>query len=126
MRITAAAPEAMLADCNALAMVLAHGPADGETYRAPCWQDSDGNLYAAASFEARPEWIGMAQSPLVRPEWDTGEIIDMDAATRAQAALVFALEPTPAAPGQLTAIGGLDGLDALAAMGLGMVADDAG
>jgi hypothetical protein len=123
MRITAACPEAMLADCNALAMVLAFGPPDGLTYRNPQWVDGDGNLYAAASFEARPEWIGMAQSPLVRPEWDTGEIVDMAAAARAQAALVFALEPTPAAPGQLTAIGGMDGLDALAAMGLGMAED---
>jgi hypothetical protein len=124
MRITAACPEAMIGDSNHLAMVLAHGPADGETYRAPCWQDSEGNLYAAASFEARPEWIGMAQSPLVRPEWDTDEIVDMAAAARAQAALVFSLEPVAAQPGQLTAIGGMDGLDALAAMGLSMITEE--
>jgi hypothetical protein len=124
MRVTAACPVALISDANHLAMALAYGPADGETYRNPQWQDADGNLYAAASFEARPEWIGMAQAPLVRPDWDTGEIIDMDAAARAQAALVFALEPTPAVPGQLTAIGGMGGLDALAAMGLAQIEPD--
>jgi hypothetical protein len=34
------------------------------------------------------------------------------------AALVFALEPVAAVPGALTAIGGVDGVEALAAMGL--------
>jgi hypothetical protein len=124
IRITAACPETLIADANHLAMCLAHGPADGDTYRSPCWQDADGHLYAAASFEVRSEWIMSAQSPLVRPEWDTDEIVGMAAAARAQAALVFALEPTPAAPGQITAIGGMDGVDALVAMGLTPVAQD--
>jgi hypothetical protein len=60
------------------------------TYRAASWQDAEGNRYAAASWEARPEWITAAQQPLTRPAWDVDEIIDMDAAARAQAALVFA------------------------------------
>jgi hypothetical protein len=124
MRITVACPEAMIPDGNHLAMVLAFGPPDGDTYRAPQWIDGGGNRYAAASFVARHEWIVSAQSALVRPEWDADAIIDMAAAARAQAALVFALEPTPAVPGQLTAMGGLDGLDALAAMGLTLVEPD--
>jgi uncharacterized membrane protein YkvA (DUF1232 family) len=53
------------------------------------------------------------------------EIIDMTAATRAQAALVFALEPVLAVPDKLTAIGGMDGVEALAAMGLTAVQPDA-
>lgn len=125
MRITAAAPAAMLDDCNALAMVLAFGPADGETYRNPSWVDAEGNLYAAASWEARPEWIIAAQSPLVRPEWDVEPyVVNMTGAERAQDALVFWVpsEDTPDAPQAstttLTAIAGMDGLDALAAMGL--------
>lgn len=127
MRITAAAPEAMIADCNQLAMCLAYGPADGLTYVGLNWEDADGNLYAAASWEARPEWVSGAMQPLVRPEWDTDEIIDMDAATRAQAALVFWMpsEDTPdpilATPTALTAIGGMDGVPALGAMGLSQV-----
>ena len=117
-RITAAAPEALVADSNQLAMCLAFSAADGETYTGLNWQDADGNLYAAASWEARAEWVAGATQPLVRPAWDVDEIIDMVAAGRAQASLVFALEPTLAVPDKLTAIGGMDGVEALAAMGL--------
>lgn len=118
MRITAAAPEAMIADCNQYAMCLAYSIADGLTYGGLNWVDPDGNLYAAASWEARPEWVDFAQAPLVRPSWDVDEVIDMVAAERAQAALVYAVEPVLAVPGALTAIGGMDGVDALTAMGL--------
>jgi hypothetical protein len=118
MRVTAASPEALVSDSNQLAMCLAFSPADGETYTGLNWTDADGNLYAAASWEARDEWVQAATQPLQRPAWDVDEIIDMVAATRAQAALVFALEPTLAVPGTLTAIGGMDGVAALAAMGL--------
>ena len=124
MRITAAAPDALVSDSNQLAMCLAFSPADGETYTGLNWQDADGNLYAAASWEARDEWVAGATQPLVRPAWDVDEIIDMVAAGRAQAALVFALEPVAAVPGALTAIGGMDGVAALAAMGLVAVAPD--
>ena len=127
IRITAAAPEAMMGDCNALAMALAYSEADGQTYRAATLQDAQGNRYAAASWEARPEWVMAAQQPLVRPAWDTEQIIDMAAAGRAQAALVFWMpgetEAPQAAPGVLTAIGGMSGPDALAAMGLTPVED---
>lgn len=118
MRITVSAPQSLVPQANQLAMCLAFSEADGETYRGLNWQDANGNLYAAASFEARDEWIQAAQAPLTRPAWDTAEVIDMDAAAVAQAALVFATEATAANPAQLTALGGMDGPDALAAMGL--------
>ena len=118
MRVTAAAPEALVSDANQLAMCLAFSPADGETYTGLNWQDADGNLYAAASWEASAAWVEAASQPLVRPAWDVDEVIDMDAAEAAQAALVFSLEPVLAVPGVLTAIGGMDGVAALAAMGL--------
>jgi hypothetical protein len=124
MRVTAAAPEALISDSNQLAMALAFSAADGETYTGLNWTDADGNLYAAASWEARDEWVAGATQPLVRPAWDVDEIIDMVAATRAQAALVFALEPVAAVPGALTAIGGMDGVAALQAMGMTAVAPD--
>lgn len=123
-RITAAAPEALVSDANQLAMALGFSEADGETYRGLNWQDAQGNLYAAASFEAREEWIAFAQAPLVRPEWDVNEVIDMVAAAQAQAALVFSLEPVDADPAKLTAIGGMDGPAAVAAMGLSSVAEE--
>lgn len=122
MRITAACPEALIADANQLAMCLAYGPADGETYRLPCgWQDANGNLYSAASWEASEEWIAAAQAPLTRPAWDVDEIIDMEAAARAQAALVFSLDSVKANVLNLTAIAGVSGPDALVAMGLFLV-----
>jgi hypothetical protein len=118
MRITAAAPEALTYECNQLAMCLAYSIADGETYVGLNWQDTDGNLYSAASWEASDAWVGGASQPLVRPEWDVDEVIDMDAAATAQAALVFSLETTLAMPDKLTALGGPDAVVALAAMGL--------
>ena len=117
-RITAACPEALVSDANQYAMCLGQSEADGQTYRGLNWQDPDGNLYAAASFEARPEWITFAQAPLVRPAWDVDEVIDMVAAERAQAALIYSTVAIPATTTALTAIGGMDGVPALLAMGL--------
>ena len=123
MRITCSCPEAMISDANQYAMCLGQSEADGQTYNGLNWQDADGNLYAAASFEARDEWITFAQASLVRPAWDVNEIIDMVAAERAQAALVFSTEAILASPAALTAIGGMDGVAALAAMGLTAVSE---
>ena len=127
MRITVACPATLQADANNLAMVLAFGPADELTYGEPSWQDAEGNLYAAASFEAAPEWVTGAQSPLARPSWDTMPYtISMAAATRAQAALVFwgGEGPVPQAdPLKLTAVVGDSGPAMLAAMGLAMVSE---
>ena len=118
MRVTAACPAPLVDAANHLAMCLAASEADGQTYNGLNWQDAQGNLYAAASFEARPEWIAAAQAPLTRPAWDTAEVIDMVAAAQAQAALVFSLEPIAADPAKLAAIGGMEGPAAVAAMGL--------
>ena len=124
MRITVSCPQALIPQANQLAMCLAFSEADSRTYGALNWQDANGNTYAAASFLAPPEWITAAQSPLVRPDWDTDQIIDMDAAAEAQAALVFSTEAIAASPNALTAIGGMEGIEALAAMGLTPVPDD--
>ena len=122
MRLTAAAPEAMRDDCNSLAMCLAFGPSDGNTYNALNWQDANGNLYAAASFIALEHWIIAASQPLQRPEWDTENFVNMAGAQRAQAAMVVWLggdDPIPqASPDKLTVVIGDDGLAALEAMGL--------
>jgi len=117
-RITAAAPEALIYESNQLAMCLAFSVADGLTYTGLNWVDADGNLYAAASWEASDAWVEGVSQPLVRPAWDVDEFIDMDAATAAQAALVFSLEPVPAMPDKLTALSGPDAVAALGLMGL--------
>jgi hypothetical protein len=117
-RITAAAPQALVSDSNNFAMCLGYSLADGLTFSNLNWQDANGSLYGCASWEASEEWLGKAQEPLERPSWDVDEVIDMEAAGRAQAALVVSTEAVAADPAVLTAISGMDGLDAIAAMGL--------
>ena len=117
-RITAAAPEALIYESNQLAMCLAYSVADNLTYTGLNWQDADGNLYAAASWEASDAWVESASQPLVRPAWDVDEVIDMPAAEAAQAALVFSTEPVLAVPDKLTALSGPDAVAALGLMGL--------
>lgn len=128
--LTITCPAAHIASANHLAMALGGGPDDANTYRTPSWQDVDVNLHAAASHPVSKEYLESLRAPLVRPEWDVDETIDMTAATAAQAMLVFwqysEENPTPplATPDTITAIAGPDGLDALAMMGLTRVAED--
>jgi hypothetical protein len=124
MRITIACPDALRDDANNLAMVLGYGPDDAETYGELNWQDAGGNLYACASLTVSDTFTTAAQSGLQRPAWDVDNIIDMDAARRAQAALVFSLTPVTAMPDKLTACVGDDALAVLAAMGLTQVPND--
>ena len=124
MRLTIACPATLRSDANQLAMVLGYRPSDAETYIALNWQDADGNLYACASMPVSDTFTSAAQSGLQRPAWDVDNIIDMDAARRAQAALVFILTPVTAMPDKLTACVGDDALATLAAMGLTQVEVD--
>ena len=126
MRITIACPDALRDDVNNLAMVLGYGPYDAETYGSLNWEDAAGNLYACASLIVSDTFVSTAQSTLSRPAWDVDNIIDMDAARRAQAALVFSLTPVTAMPDKLTACAGDDALAVLAAMGLTQVEADVG
>jgi len=123
-RITIACPAAHVDDANQLAMVLGYGPADGITYSNVGYQDALGNLYACASLPVGDSFVSTATSPLERPEWDTEEVIDMDKAAQAQGlVLLWAPNeddpyPPQANPSQITAILGMDGVAAVAAMGL--------
>ena len=121
MRITIACPAAFRSDANQLAMVLGYGPPDAETYVGLNWQDAGGSLYACASLIVSDTFTTTAQSGLQRPSWDTDNHVNMDAARRAQAALVFSLEAVEVAPDKLTACAGDDALATLAAMGLTQV-----
>jgi len=118
MRITIACPAALRSDANNFAMVLGYGPPDELTYGNANWQDAAGKLYAAASLPVSDTFTTTAQSALQHPAWDTTNAISMAAANRAQAALVFSLEPVMAVPDKLTACAGDDALAVLAAMGL--------
>jgi len=124
MRLTIACPNALRDDANNLAMVLGYRPDDAETYVGLNWQDAGGNLYACASLIVSDTFTTTAQSPLQRPAWDTDIHVNMDAARRAQAALVFSLTPVTAMPDKLTACAGDDALATVAAMGLTQVEVD--
>ena len=124
MRLTIACPDALRDDANDLAMVLGFGPADEMTYGALDWQDADGHLYAVASLPVGPTFTAAAQAGLHRPTWDTDNHVNMAGANRAQAALVFSLEPVLAMPDNLTACAGDDALATLSAMGLTQVEVD--
>ena len=126
MRLTIACPNALRDDANNLAMVLGYRPDDAETYVGLNWQDAGGNLYACASLIVSDTFTTTAQSPLQRPAWDTDIHVNMAAADRAQAALVFSLTPVTAMPNKLTACTGDDALATLAAMGLTQVEVDVG
>lgn len=126
MRLTIATPAVHIDNANHLAMVLGYSEADGLTYRNPSWQDAQGNIYACASLPVGDNFVTNATSPLVRPEWDTDETIDMTKAAQAQALVVLwsagnEAPPPLATPAQITAILGMDGADAIASMGLAAV-----
>ncbi|MEO9630953.1 MAG: hypothetical protein ABJG14_10995 [Sulfitobacter sp.] len=131
MRLTIICPEAHRADANQLAMVLGYGPADAETYGEANWQDTAGNLYAAASLDVAPVFVEDATSTLERPAWDTedsdedgvGYQVNIAGAERAQALVtIWGLgddEADPAAgPDKLLAMFHDDPLAALAMAGL--------
>ena len=123
MRLTAICPAAMVDDANALAAVLAYGPADLQTF-VPGWQDANGTAFYVASWDADDAWVSGAQSALGRPAWDTANVVNMAGAGRAQQALVLwtptEADPTPpkATVSIMLVIGGMPPLTALAAAGL--------
>lgn len=116
MRITAAVPDLLRPAANELAMVLGYSLADGKTYTELSWQDSEDNLYAVASFPVTPEFLVKAESELVRPEWDTEEVINMALAQAGQDALIIG--DVEASVDKITARLGDSGVETLASMGL--------
>ena len=126
MILTIACPAAHRADANHYAMCLAYGPADALTYGALEWQDAAGNLYTAASLAVSSGFLGAAQSALSTPIWDLTGVVDLVAARRAQALITpsrlwvagSGVAIPQVNPNSLTAILGMDGIAALAAMGL--------
>lgn len=128
MKVTIACPAALIPQANHLAMCLGESLADGQTFRAPTWQDVAGGLYAAASWDAGAEWLVALQEPLVRPEWDADEEIDLSAAGQAQGAtVVWGTDMETATPQAgntvVPVIYGIDGYEALTLMGLTQISD---
>ena len=127
MRLTIATPSAHVDTANHYAMVLGYSQADADTYCNTSWQDANGDLYTCASLPIGPNFVTNATAALVRPEWDTENIIDMTKAAQAQALVLLWMpndrDPYPprATPAQIVAILGMDGLDAIDAMGLTVI-----
>lgn len=130
MRLTILCPEAHRDDANQLAMVLGYGPADAETYGEANWQDTAGNLYAAASLDVAPVFVSDATSTLERPEWDQEPYtVNMAGAERAQALVsIWGLgedEPEPVAgPDTILALFHDDPLTILARAGVTRTQED--
>lgn len=130
MRLTIACPEPLIPLARHLAMALGYSPADADTYRVPAWEDAFGNRHACASLIVGPAFISTATSALARPAWDEDGAIDMDAAAQAQGLVRLWVPseeyPTPplASPDVITAVGGMEGVDALVAMGLTALNND--
>jgi hypothetical protein len=87
LRVTIVVPEAMIAQANALALVLGRGPADVNTFKQANFQDTPGNRYAVASTVAREIFVTAAGSPLVAP--DFAPDVDLALAGQAQAMLTI-------------------------------------
>ena len=123
-RVTIICPEAMMADANALALVLGESAGDDRTFRAAGYEDAGGNLYAVASSLVKPAFFTAAGSPLTAPDHAPGA--NLSAASRAQSAVVIydPADPVQAAPDRLLAIEGEDAAAALSLAGVSAVEVD--
>jgi hypothetical protein len=126
MILTISVPAAHVADANHFAMAIGYSAGDGQTYGTPAWQDTAGNLYSAASLTVSGGFVQEATTALQRPAWDIDKAVDLAAAGRAQALVGLWLDGSDttapqASANSITAIGGMSGLGALAAMGLAKV-----
>ena len=83
--LTIACAEGLIPDANELACLGGHGPADRGTFGVCGWQDGEGNLYACASLGVSEAWLETMQGPLWQSAWE----VDLDAAGRAQEAIVI-------------------------------------
>lgn len=135
-RMTARCPEALIADANQLAGVTGECMEDVNTYGAARYEDEEGRLFSVASFQATAglfEKVGIAQkgAGLQRPDYDTGEILDMEAAERAKEKLLLIYPPTEEEPdmpdftdGDLVVFIDWEPAAALSAMGLAPIAQE--
>jgi hypothetical protein len=106
----------MIDDANQLARCLGYSADDGMTYGMPIWQDALGNRYAVASGIVSDAFPAAAASPLILPPWGA----DLEAASRAQAAITIGL---PADPSKLAAVFG-DAMSAVAILALTRMDDE--
>ncbi len=127
MRITIACPEALKDAANHYAMAVGASQADQLTFHPVLYEDGSGNRFACASLPIRTSLLTKAQSTLVRPAWDTGNIINMADAVAAQNVLVLVSDEDAeitATTTSITALIGDDGPAMITRMGLAPIEED--
>ncbi|KQI67055.1 hypothetical protein AN189_17690 [Loktanella sp. 3ANDIMAR09] len=97
MIVTVFCPEQHIDDANNLAMCLAFGPADADTYRLEGWS-FDGVQYAVTSFPAPAQMMQAVGYPLGRPSWDNSKLVNVAGANRARVMLDLSPEAMPPRP----------------------------
>jgi hypothetical protein len=112
-------------DANHLAMAIGEGPADGETWVTALYQDAEGNRYIVRNLWVPEGWASRALGPLMRPEWDTDGIVDLDKAHAAQETVVVS-DDTPATVGKIITCTSDDMDTALAVWGLELIPQEEG
>ena len=116
MIFTVAVPEQHQDKANQLAMALGLSLNDGKTYNELKYEDSEGNLYAVASFIAPDRILDKVSTTLERPAWDEeNQAIDMEQAEQAKSLLSF---DTVADINSISVKSDIKGLDAIDLMGL--------
>ena len=125
MNVMTVIPEVLRADGNHLAAAVGLTMADMLTYdQAPRVTDADGNQYRWANAVVSETFFRHLSEPLVRPDFDTEAVIDMDAAQTLLANAVLFAEDTVLPPDQLVIAPNCDPQSVLAALGLTGVSDE--
>ena len=116
MIFTVAVPEQHQEKANQLAMALGLSLNDGKTYNELKYEDSEGNLYAVASFTAPDRILDKVSTTLERPAWDEEtQAIDMEQAEQAKSLLSF---DAVASVNSISVKSDMKGLAAIDLMGL--------
>lgn len=115
-RVTIACPEALLAEGNALALVLGESAHDVSTFREVSHVDAQGERYSVISTVTKPIFLTAAASPLVAPEHAPDA--DLALAGQAQARLQIYDGSQQITPDMIIAVNGPTAEEALAALGL--------
>ncbi len=122
MRATIAVPEAMIPDANQMAACMGLSLADLNTFVEASYQDEQGNRYAVCSAAMTPRVLQAVDAgEIVRPAFDTENLIDMAGAGRALSVLVTSAQL--ATTDKIVAVIDIDPSAAISLMGLTQTAD---
>ena len=93
--LTIIVPEAHLDITRHYACCVGESMYEMNAFERLTHQDAQGNKYAIAMWRIKPKVIDMATSPLVRPEFDMLNEVDLTKAATAQTLVRFDFEDVP-------------------------------